>query len=118
MRPAKDALLKLGEYLRSLREAKGLSVRQLADQLGLESSYVSKIEHGDRVPSEAVLGSLAGVFEISPHLLMAMSGQVTRAFIEAMQRYPKAFATLIEGLPKASEQTVVRAARAVRDGDW
>ena len=110
--------MKLGEYLRGQREAKGLSVRHLADRLGLESSYVSKIEHGDRVPSEQVLIALAGIFSVNPHLLLAMSGQISKAFVEAMQRYPEEFAALIERLPNVPKQTLVRTARAVRDGDW
>lgn len=110
--------MELGEYLRGLREAKGLSVRQLADQLGLESSYVSKIEHGDRVPSKPVLETLAGVLDVSPDVLEALAGRMSEGLLEAVKRHPEEFVTLLKALQKAPKQTLVRAARAVRDGDW
>jgi HTH-type transcriptional regulator, competence development regulator len=110
--------LELSDYLRGLREAKGLSVRQLADQLGLEPSYISKIEHGDRKPSEPILKYFATYFGVNHHLLMAMSGQLTQGFMDVMLRYPEAFATLLERLPEAPEKVILQTAKTVRDGDW
>lgn len=110
--------MKLGDYLRGLREAKGLSVRQLAERLSLEPSYISKIEHGDRKPSETILRDLATYFGVNHHLLMAMSGQLTPEFIDLMLRYPEAFAVLLERLPSAPERVILQTAKAVRDGDW
>ncbi len=105
-----------GTYLRGLREAKGISVRQLAAELGIEHSYLSKLERGENTrPSEKVLEGLAGVLEVSPHLMAAMAGQVSRGLLDAIQRHPEEFAALFEKLQDAPKQTLVR---AVRDGDW
>ncbi len=111
--------MKFGDYLRGLREAKGFSVRQLAAQLGIEPSYLSKLERGENTkPSEAVLGALAGVLEVSPHLMAAMAGRVSQGLLDAIQRHPEEFAAVFEKLQDAPKQTLVRTARAVRDGDW
>lgn len=37
-----------GEIVRSMREARGLSVVELADLIGASDCYVSMIEHGER----------------------------------------------------------------------
>lgn len=52
-----------GDYLKSLRESKGLSQRQLAYLAGLSNTEISKLESGGRKkPSPAVLKKIA------PHL--------------------------------------------------
>ena len=49
-----------GDYLRGLRKRAGLSQRELAQQAGIDFTYLSKIENG-RVdpPGEATLRALA-----------------------------------------------------------
>lgn len=41
-----------GSYLRSLRQARGLTQRQLAEQVGVDHTYVSKIENDQTDPYE------------------------------------------------------------------
>lgn len=55
----------LGERLRSLRAAKGLTLRQLSDLSGLSVSMLSQIESGSADPSLGSLRKLAQVFEAS-----------------------------------------------------
>ena len=45
----------IGEYIRELRNAKDLSVRELAKRLGLSAPFISDVELGRRHPSEQVL---------------------------------------------------------------
>lgn len=54
-----------GEYLRNLRTEKGLTLTQLAAQLGLDSANLSKIENGKRDFDEKRLDLLAKVFDIN-----------------------------------------------------
>jgi transcriptional regulator with XRE-family HTH domain len=52
----------LGQRIRELREAKDLSLREFAKQLGgLSAAFLSDIELGRRHPSEAVLADMARV---------------------------------------------------------
>jgi transcriptional regulator with XRE-family HTH domain len=53
-RPPKDKGLTFGSYVRQRRLARGLSVADLAEQLGMSRSYLSLIENGDRAASEAL----------------------------------------------------------------
>ncbi len=41
----------LGQYLRSLRQTKGLTTRQLGDMAGCSHSFITLLEAGERFPS-------------------------------------------------------------------
>ena len=49
----------IGDRLRALREGKNLSQGQIERQTGLLSGFVSRLEHGDTVPSVEVLEKIA-----------------------------------------------------------
>ena len=52
--------LKIGQYIQNLRKAKGMSQRQLADQLNVSFQAVSKWENGESIPDTGILGCIAG----------------------------------------------------------
>lgn len=54
-----------GEYIRQLRTGKGLTLTQLAAQLGLDSANLSKIENNKREFDEKRLTSLAKAFDLN-----------------------------------------------------
>jgi transcriptional regulator with XRE-family HTH domain len=53
----------LGERIRELREAKDLSLRELATRLGLSAAFLSDVELGRRNPSKKVWASMAKVLD-------------------------------------------------------
>lgn len=55
----------LGDALRQAREAVGLSQGAVAATLGVGPDYVSKLERGERCPSDEVAQALAAVLELS-----------------------------------------------------
>src|SRR6266550_3957498 len=55
----------LGGYIRRQRELQKLSLRQLADLVGISNPYLSQIERGLREPSEKVLDAIARSLELS-----------------------------------------------------
>ena len=55
----------LGEYIRRQRELQELSLRQLAELVGISNPYLSQIERGLREPSEKVLDAIARSLELS-----------------------------------------------------
>lgn len=56
---------KFGEKLRRLRQRHGLSQTELGQQLGVQQSYVGKLERGEKTPNVAMLGKIALLFQIS-----------------------------------------------------
>jgi transcriptional regulator with XRE-family HTH domain len=58
-----------GQFIRSQRELHDLTMRQLADLVGISNPYLSQIERGLREPSERVLEAIADNLEMSAETL-------------------------------------------------
>jgi transcriptional regulator with XRE-family HTH domain len=59
----------VGEFIRRQRELQALTMRQLADLVGISNPYLSQIERGHRDPSERVLEAIAENLEMSAETL-------------------------------------------------
>jgi transcriptional regulator with XRE-family HTH domain len=113
-----------GTFVRSRREElrkedKEFSVRKVAARIGVEPSYLSKVERGEQPPpSEAKIVALAEVLDEDADVLLAMAGKVSSDLQEAIRKRPQLFAQLIRELRSAPDRAVLRIVREVRDGDW
>jgi transcriptional regulator with XRE-family HTH domain len=115
----------LGKYLRKCRTEKQLqqgndySLRQVAGRVGVEPSYLSKIERGlEPRPSEATTRALALALDEDPDMLLALAGKVSSDLQEIICKRPQVFAQLIRELKKLPDHAVLRLVREVRDGNW
>ena len=113
-----------GNYIRTAREGlrrqdKTFSVRQVAQRIGVEPAYLSKIER-EQVPppSEATIRRLAEELEEDPDLLLAMAGKVSSDLRDIILRRPQLFADLLRHLKEAPDHALLRVIRVIRDGDW
>ncbi len=96
-----------------------MSVRQVAARIGVQPSYLSKVERGEVAPpSETTILALADVLGEDPDVLLAMAGKVSTDLQEVIRRRPREFAELIRQLKDAPEHALLRVVREVRDGDW
>lgn len=66
-----ESVGQLGSRLRLARQKAGLSLRELARQLGVSASFVSQLENGKSQPSVATLYSLAQLLDVSIDELFA-----------------------------------------------
>ena len=113
-----------GAYVRGRREAlrrndRAFSVRQVAARIGVEPSYLSKIERGEqRPPSEATIVKLAEDLDEDADALLAMAGKVSGDLQAVIRHRPRLFADLIRELKNMPDHAVLRLVREVRDGDW
>ncbi|MFH1679091.1 MAG: helix-turn-helix transcriptional regulator [Candidatus Eisenbacteria bacterium] len=113
-----------GDFVRSMREErkakdKRFSQRQVALRIGIEPSYLSKIERGQEVHlSEEKVVALARELDVDPDLLLALHGKVSSDLQEVIRRRPQLFAQLLRELKDLPDHAVLRLAREVRDGDW
>ena len=62
--------LKIRQYIQSLRKAKGLSQRQLADRLNISFQAVSKWENGESVPDTGILLELCELLDTTVDRLL------------------------------------------------
>ena len=58
-----------GQFIRHQRELQDLTMRQLADLVGISNPYLSQIERGLREPSERVVEAIADNLEMSAETL-------------------------------------------------
>jgi transcriptional regulator with XRE-family HTH domain len=113
-----------GIYVRSRREAlraedRSFSVRQVAGRVGIEPSYLSKIERGDQPPpGEATIIAIANELGEDPDILLALAGKVSTDLRDAILKRPALFAELIRELKNQPDHAVLRIVREVRDGEW
>jgi transcriptional regulator with XRE-family HTH domain len=78
-RAATEPVVNLGSRLKHRRLLSGMSLRELARQLGVSPSFVSQLENGKSQPSVATLYSLAQLLDVSIDELFAAEGAVTPA---------------------------------------
>ncbi len=113
-----------GTYVRNRREAlraddRTYSVRQVAGRVGIEPSYLSKIERGEQPPpGEATIVAIAAEIGEDPDILLALAGKVSTDLREAILKRPALFAELIRELKNQPDHAVLRIVREVRDGEW
>ena len=112
-----------GERVRALRRARGVTLKQMAQDLGVSAAYLSALEHGHRGrPSWWLVQQICGYFHViwdeaeelqrlahlsHPRIVIDTSGLSPRAtelanrLADSIGRLPEAtIATLLEKLPK------------------
>lgn len=80
-----------GQRLRELRRQSGMSQRRLADEVGVDFSYISKLEN-DRLPAPAAetVIRLADAMRASPEDLLAAARRMPDAVGDEVVREPAA----------------------------
>jgi transcriptional regulator with XRE-family HTH domain len=77
---------KFGTKLRELRKDAGLTLRELADSVGVNFSYLSKIENGVLPPpSERVIERLARVLNFDKDELLSLAGIIPPDIAEILK---------------------------------
>ncbi len=96
--------LSFGETLRARRtalaeNAPAFSLRQVAGRIGLEPSYLRKIERGEESPpGEQTIRRLAGELGENPDALLALAGKVSSDLLEIIRERPFVVAELLRAL--------------------
>jgi HTH-type transcriptional regulator, competence development regulator len=113
-----------GEYIRKQRETLKVedprfSMRQLAARIGVEPSYLSKVERGEQPPpSEQKVIALAAEMGEDADVLLAMAGKVSSDLLAVIRRRPHLFSQLIREMKDLPDHSVLRLVREIRDGNW
>lgn len=88
-----------GTAIRDARRAKGLTQRFLAGQVGIDFTYLSKLENGrGDTPSEETIRRLARELGLDAEDLLARGGKVSAA-VRELAALDREFATFLRRLP-------------------
>ena len=87
---ANDPQETLGDRIRIARVRKRLTLRQLGGLTGGTASYLSDIENDRRIPSEAVILTLADVLGLDADDLLAAAGRFGEDADRYLRRNPEA----------------------------
>lgn len=80
-----------GQTLKGIRRSKDVTQRQLATAVGVDFSYISKIEN-DRMPPPAAdtIVKMCEVLDVPPDDLLAMTGKMPTQIKDAISEKPAA----------------------------
>ena len=79
---------KFGAFIRREREAKGLSLRDMAKKIKVSPTFLSKVETEDWRPGEDKLRNIAQVIGCDPDDLLARAGRVPAELSEIIKQSP------------------------------
>lgn len=73
-----------GEYLRKTRETSGLTLREVAATINIDSSLLAKIERNQRMPTKVLIKNLASFFNINERELLTefLSDQIAYKILD------------------------------------
>lgn len=80
-----------GARLRELRKGKGISQRDLADSVGVDFTYLSKLEN-ERLPapSATVIAALAEALDADADELAVLAGKIPADLVDVLRQNPGA----------------------------
>ena len=81
--------MKFSKLLKSLRTKKGVSIKKLARELGINYTYISKLENSKVNPSREVIDRFSHYFNYSSDELMTAAGKIPRDIEEILKNNPK-----------------------------
>lgn len=118
-------LMDFGTFIKSAREAhqqadrRHWTLRQVASRVGIEPSYLSKIERGlEKPPSEEMIVRLADELGIDKDVLLAMGGKLSKELQAIIMARPKLFAEVLRQMKQMPDDAILSVVREVKDGDW
>lgn len=84
MPTAKRSVATIGKHLRTLRENANLSLREVASNIGIDTSLLGKIERNERQPTKEQLKQVAVFFKVNEKKLIKemLSDQFAYKIIE------------------------------------
>lgn len=102
----------LGAFIREkreelLKEDRGFSQQQVSRRIGIEQSYLSKVERGVATQlSEEKIVALAEILGEDPDYLLALGGKVSGDVLAIIKQRPRLFSRLVRDMKHMSEDVI------------
>ncbi|MCL2926761.1 MAG: helix-turn-helix transcriptional regulator [Trichodesmium sp. St16_bin4-tuft] len=94
-----------GKLIRKVRKDKGYSQRELAKHLGVDFTYLSKLENdrADYAPKEEVIRGLAKNLNLNPEELIFLAGRIPQQYEEVLKQNPREMQVLFQRMKENPE---------------
>lgn len=116
----------IGEYIRSRRQARDLSLRDLSRRIGVDVAHLSRVEASKVQPSDQLLQHLAAALDINVDEVLLVAGRLPEAIRAMVERHPYRIATALRsfaemsvaepGSPYGAPLVALHGPRAIEDG--
>lgn len=107
-----------GPAVRAQRLEKGLGLRELARQVGMSATYLSKVEREEfKPPAEDKVRAIAQILGEDPDRLLALAGRVASDLPQIIRTNPEGMASFLRaarGLSPADMRQLTDAARQLK----
>jgi transcriptional regulator with XRE-family HTH domain len=106
---------KFGEFVRRLREAKGIGLREMAKMIGVSPTYLSKVERDEfSPPVEDKVRTIAKLLGCDVDDLLARGGRVSSEITDIIKRRPVELAALLRTTRGLSADGIARLAEEAK----
>ena len=78
-----------GSLVRKLRQNQGIGIKRLAPELGLDYSYLSRIENDKAMPSEKTIDKISRYFDYSKDELMLAADRIPEDIRRILRENPQ-----------------------------
>lgn len=108
--PAADTpeAVTVGQRIRELRKSRNLTQRQLADRVGINFTYLSRVENDrlddEQTPREETLQRIASALESDPNELLLLARRIPDAYRDRILSQPGVFRKLLNLSDHALEE--------------
>lgn len=84
-----------GSRIRELRYQRGIGIKKLAPELGVDYSYLSRLENEKVLPSAELIGRLSEYFDHNKDELMLLADKVPKDVMQILREHPGEALTLL-----------------------
>ena len=94
-----------GSRIRELRYQRGIGIKRLAPELGVDYSYLSRLENEKALPSVKIIDRLSKYFDHNKDDLMLLAEKVPKDVMQILREHPReALALLRESFIRDGKQ--------------
>jgi transcriptional regulator with XRE-family HTH domain len=88
--------MKFGSILRKLRTDSGKGIKKLAPELGVNYTYLSKLENEEIRPSEELVERISKYFGYDRQRLLLSAGRVPPEILDILREHPEEAVNLLK----------------------
>lgn len=85
----RDESTSLGSRIRELRYQRGIGIKRLAPELGVDYSYLSRVENEKVIPSARIIDRLSEYFGQDRDELMLLAEKVPEDVMQILREHPR-----------------------------